>query len=420
MKKLLFIALITVIGISSINAQSNKRSSALNYLKYEELDRAQETIEEVILHPKTAEDPRSWWYRGQIYQAIYTSKDFKNLSKDAITIAFDSYKKALLYNFIDPSLHKLDIENSKLDQIKFQKALMDINTKYVESEIIMDIIRNRFPYLGNILVNKGVDQFQKDKDYPAAVQSFERSLFVSGMSGRVDTAVIYYTALSAQKAKDYKTSNYYFDETIKVGYGTNDRMRAEMFILKASNYKEMGDTVKYVKTIDKGIEKYPNEFVLVSEKIDYLINNGKSDEALGLLELAAEKEPDNKILFFNLGIIYEKAGDKVKAEEAYKRAVEIDPNYVSGNYSLGLVYYNQGADAFEASNDIPPTKPKEYDAKINEGKEHFKQALPFFEKAYENDSEDLNTLLALKEIYYKLEMMDKYEPINAKIKEKTK
>ena len=419
MKRIFGVIIFVLIAVMSVNAQTSKRATALNQLKYNELDEAKETIEEVIKHPKTIKDARSWWYRGQIYQAIYISKEFKHLSPDAITIAFDSYKQALLYNFKDPALQVLDIENSKLDQIKFQKALMDMNTKYEATEIIIDIVQKRYPYLANIMVNKGVDDFQNKKDYKSAQEAFERSLFVSSMTGRVDTAVIYYTALSAQKAKDYKTSNEYFKKTIEVGYGTSDQMKAEMYILWGSNYKELGDTAKYLKTIDKGIEKFPNESVLLVEKINYYISEGKSEEAKVMLITATEKEPNNKLLFFNLGVIYEKSGDLDNAEKAYKRCVEIDPGYATGNYSLGALYFNKGGEMYNQADEIPPTKPKEYDAKLAEAKAMFEKALPLLEKALEKDPEDLSTMTALKTIYYKLEMNDKFKEMNDKVKAKT-
>ena len=419
MKKQIIGLFLLMFVIASVSAQTSKRASALNYLKYDELDRAQETIDQVIKHPKTIKDARSWWYRGQIYQAIYSSKEFKNLSKDAVTIAFDSYKQALLYNFKDPALQTLDIEKNQLDLIKFQKALMDPNTKYEATEIIIDIVRNRYPVLGNIMVNKGVDQFQKQKDYAGAVQSFERALFVSGMSGRVDTAVIYYTALAAQKDKDYKTSNEYFKKTIEVGYGNNDQEKAEMYIYWANNYLEMQDTVKYLSTLDKGVAKYPNESVLMIEKINYYISSGKSDEAKDMLIAATEKEPNNNLLWFNLGVIYEKSKQMDEAEKSYKKCVEIDPNYVSGLYGLGVMYFNQGSDLYNEANDIPPTEQKKYDAKIAEGNAKYELAMPLLEKTHELDPDDLNTMIALKTIYYKLELMDKFEPMNKKVKEKT-
>jgi len=419
MKRIFLTFIFALIATVTINAQPSLRATALNHLKYGELDEAKEAIDKVVKHPKTIKDPRSWWYRGQIYQAIYVSKEYKNLSKDAVTIAFDSYKKALLYNFKDPALQTLDIENNRLDQIKFQKALMDMNTKYVDTEIIMDIVQKRYPYLANIMVNKGVDDFQNKKDYKSAQAAFERSLFVSGMTGKVDTAIFYYTALSAQKAKDYEASNEYFKKTIELGYGDNDQMKAEMYILWANNYKELGDTAKYLKTVDKGIEKYPNESVLLVEKINYYITTGKSEEAKEMLIAATEKEPNNKLLFFNLGVIYEKAGELDKAEAAYKRCVEIDPEYATGSYSLGALYFNKGGEMYNQADEIPPTKQKEYDAKLAEAKAMFEKALPLLEKAYEKDSEDLSTMTALKTIYYKLEMMDKFEEMNKKVKEKT-
>lgn len=47
-------------------------------------------------------------------------------------------------------------------------------------------------------------------------------------------------------------------------------------------------------------------------------------------------------IYFRLGNLYYDSGDLSRAEYAYKRAVEEDPNYASAYHNLGVVYRRQG------------------------------------------------------------------------------
>ena len=83
-------------------AQKGKVTSALSYKETGKLDKAVEAIEETIdpKNPKSEGSitwPRTWEVRGEIYQAIFQSKDenYKKLCAEPLTVAYDSYMKAL-------------------------------------------------------------------------------------------------------------------------------------------------------------------------------------------------------------------------------------------------------------------------------------------------------------------------------------
>jgi hypothetical protein len=60
-------------------------------------------------------------------------------------------------------------------------------------------------------------------------------------------------------------------------------------------------------------------------------------------------------------------------------------------------------------------KQSDYDAAIAKAMEYFKQALPYVEGADKAKPNDENVLDTLKGIYYRLQMMDKYEEVEKKI-----
>jgi len=115
-----------------------------------------------------------------------------------------------------------------------------------------------------------------------------------------------------------------------------------------------------------------------------------------MLIVGTKKEPNNKLLYFNLGTIYEKQDSLVKAIEMYNKTIEIDSNYVSGLYNLGALYNNKGLAFVKEADEIPPTQQKKYDAKLKEASAEFKKALPYLEKVHNIDTKDKVTIAALK------------------------
>ncbi len=417
MKKLHLIILIFIATTGYINSQScsSCRVSSFNYLKYSELDKAKEQSDFCISCEKSKTDPRVWYYRGMIYQSIHTSKEFKKLDPDAADKAFEAYKSALLFNFVDPNLQKLDIINKAEDQMKFFTALNNQKTKFVDSEMLIDILQNQYPALANIYVNKGVEEYQTNKNYDKAYTYFENSLFVSGMAMRIDTPVIYYCALAAQKAKKYDEAKEMFEALIKLEYGANAKEKSGNYFFLADVYKSKGDTAKYINTLKKGIDKYPTEnTALVVELINYYLSTNKSSEALSYLELATKNTPDNPTYWFAKGSLYDASiKDTVKAVECYKKAIELKPDYFDPNYNMGALYYNDGAEMLNKANAI--NDDKKYKEAKAKAEEKLKEALPYLEKAHQITPTYLPTLESLKSAYYRLGMLDKMDAIKKEI-----
>jgi superkiller protein 3 len=72
------------------------------------------------------------------------------------------------------------------------------------------------------------------------------------------------------------------------------------------------------------------------------------DSAISLFIQAIDMEPDNSLLWFNLGITQRQAGLVEQSIESYKRSVEIDPGSQEGWSELGLAL-NAAGELCEAS-----------------------------------------------------------------------
>ena len=72
-----------------------------------------------------------------------------------------------------------------------------------------------------------------------------------------------------------------------------------------------------------------------------LLDCGYSEEAKQHFLYLSKIFNDDSGIFYNLGITYEKLKDLNKAEDAYKKAIELAPDEVDAFYNLGLVYIDK-------------------------------------------------------------------------------
>jgi tetratricopeptide (TPR) repeat protein len=413
--------LILLLAVAQISyAQTSKRVSANNYYKDGDFDLAKENIDACVVNPKTEKDARAWLYYGQIYYALAVSEkpEFKKLDPNAIGKSYDGYKKAILFNFKDPALQTLDIDNNYLDMIKFSKALMDQNTDYVDQAIIIDFI-NGNSALSVALVNKGLIKYQDEKDYNAALDLFEKSMFSAQMIGNADTQVVYFCALAASNAGKTDKAIEYYKTLSELGFGADDTEKARNFYFLAKQYASKGDTAKYIKSLEAGIQKYPNNSSpLMIELINHYLAKKQQKEALAYLDKGIELMPTNPELYYVKGTIYDSDSllkNLTLAEENYKKAIEIDPKHFNSYYAIGVIYYNQAAAKNDEANAVDPDDVQKYKKIKTQADDIFKKALPYLEKAHEIDPKDMNTMQSLKIIYYRIGEIEKSDAMKAKI-----
>ena len=248
------------------------------------------------------------------------------------------------------------------------------------------------------------------KYFEASLELKKEEIF----DGAIDTAIIFNTALCAHKIDDYDKAIKYYQESIKYGYGEGDT-----YAYLADAYKLNGDKETYVKTLKEGFEKYPGSQGLLAGIINYyLLEVEDSEEAFKYLALARENDPTNPQFYSAEGHLYDKTGDKEKAIERYKKAIEIDANFFEAYYNLGVIYFNEGVALIDEANTI--TDNAKYAAAKEKADQKFLESLPYIEKAHELQPEDNGIMSTLKTLYYRLkndnpELEKKYEEISKKM-----
>ncbi len=385
------ILFVLLFAVSCAFAQKGKVTSALSYKEAGKLDKAVEAIEETIdaSNPKTEGSvtwPRTWEVRGEIYQAVFQSKDenYKKLSADPLTVAYDSYMKAL----------QLD------DKDRFSKS-----------------VKIKLTLLIGDLTNQAVAGFNEEA-YEKAMTSFEQIMAIEQLPvykaddpNAVDTVIIFNAGLAAYNAQKYDKAIQYYKEAAKYKYNG-----AKTYSLIANSYFQKKDTVGALQVLQDGLKEYSDNGILLVEVINVYLNANKIDDAMKYLDIAIAQDPKNASYFFAQGTLYDKLQKPDEAATSYLKAIEYKEDYFDAYYNLGALYYNKGVKQVDVANLVPSNQPEKYEIEKDKADVEFKKAIPYMEKAHEINPTDKFTLESLKTLYYRLKMLDKHAEIIEKMK----
>lgn len=378
-----------IMTFSTIYGQRHNRTTAFNYLRNGKLDKAKEFIDKTIKHPKTIDDARTWFYRGNIYLSIHLSDnpEYKALSDSALEISFESYLKAKDYD--------------------------DRNNYFT------DIISNIF-VISEQFYNKGVLSYNEGH-FKNAMFAFQQSIEASEILGAIDTMAVFNVAITAEVAEENDVAKKHYSDLIEMEFEN-----PEIYTAMGRIHIAEGDTALALEYLASGRELFPEDFNLLINTINIYLLLNDVENAIKLLELAIEKDNTNPTIFFAAGVAYDQLRNKlpeqsdkyfVKTKNAYIRALELDPDYFDATYNLGALYVNTAAMIIDEANELPLEKEKEFNQMIAEANEFLGKSLPRLEKALELQPGDFSTMVSLKEIYTRLNKFDKLQDINNRIKE---
>ncbi len=411
MQKLMLSVLALFLSVTVVVAQTGEdafKEAKKSFDKYE-LNQDAEALSEAVSMLETsmesdmvANDPKALIEAGDIYKA-----------------AINQYVNQRI---LDDSAKERSVD---MPATKAAKAYLAAFEKADKSRYKKDALKGLSEIQGN-LTNEGIYFIQDGKDdetyYNKSYTAFSTNLMVTDFlnenGGEVlleDEAVEkdkYFGALAAVLGKDYDSAQPLFEELY-----ANDYEDAGVYDGLFQIYSEKGMDDKASEVLAKGREKYPNESSLLFSEINYLLKQGRLDELTTKLEQAIKAEPDNMSLYATLAQVYEQLYRKSseegneekaseyfnKAEAEYNRGLEKDPNSAKMIYGLGAMIYNRAAgksqQLVELGNDFSKEGQKKYEALKEEVDGEFAKALPFFKKAEMKDPSDVNTLIALKEMY---------------------
>jgi len=426
MKKLFLILMGITIGFGTVNAQSPKsmykkaKKLLSNYYfntkdNAGDLYKAADFIDKALKDETLAKDRKVWIEKIKIFNELANS-DVNN-------------------KILNPK-YELKNPDAAIEAFEAAKKAMELAEKSRHKKAVLKLLKETENSLNNIAAY----QFQ-DKKYDKAFENFERTCKAYHMfkdngkekDSRLNDPVLrkeqkLYTGYAAYYGGKKDKAEHFFQELAEEGTD-------QPFVYEAlyNISLEKGNKEQALKYLDEGRKKFGDDTGLLYAEINYYIKEGKLDELTDKLKKAIELDSNNVTVYTTLGSVYDQlhtkafeSGDKAKAKEYFDlalkyftKATEKDPDNFDAVYSIGALYYNTAANYTKEinkyANDFSDEGTKKYDALKAEMLAQFDKALPYFEKAYSKNNNDLGVLQALSEIYARKDMLKKSKEYREKL-----
>ena len=353
---------------------------------------------------------------------------------------------------------------------KFNDAIKAYdNLKSINDSAYSTIIKAEFDFLYSqietSIINSAVED-NRNSNYSVAS---DKLLMAYKMNEEKNKDYLYYAAGSAVNSKEYEKALDYYVElkennytgVIDEYYITNNETgeeekvsETEFDLLKSSKdysnprvgqtesrypeivknialiYVQQGKNDIAIEAIKEARSIQPDDTSLILNEADLYIriSNNSDDESerdlyrkkfKELMELAITKDPENGILYYNLGVISSEQGENDSALEYYKKAIEFKPDYVDAYLNLVAVILDGEQSIVDEMNNLGTSKKDNirYDELKVERENLYKECIPFLEKLIEVSPTNIDALNTLKNIYGVLGENEKFKDLSAKINE---
>ncbi|ADQ81487.1 tetratricopeptide repeat protein [Riemerella anatipestifer] len=180
------------------------------------------------------------------------------------------------------------------------------------------------------------------------------------------------------------------------------------------------DSEKYddaLVLLDKGIKKFPKSNKLSELQGTAYYKSGKTNEFVNNLKKQLEANPNDKVSWYNLGVLLSKDEAKLnEAEGAFKRALEIDPDYIPAIQGIFYNVYMLGDDGKIIEKAEAARKAKkmdEFNKILQDRRDRFAKGLPYLEKWYSLEPKNSEIVSLLKGVYQTLRKEDKVKEMKA-------
>lgn len=370
MKKTIFITSFLLLG-GIILAQPNNRTSAIMALNNGYVAKAKGYIDKAIVHEKTMEDAKTWFYYAQIYTQIAVSKEeeLKEFQATAPEEALKGLKNAV--KFDTKGEYKKDVEQAVVPMY-------------------------------SMALNMGIKFYQEGK-YEEALETFKGTQELAGIIQLTDSVGIYNAAISAKALDKKKEAIQFYTICTQIGYAGSDP-----YLNLISLYSDINDTTNAEFTIVAARKKFPTDAGILLEQTRFYIGQGNSAKAEADLVATVEKDPKNPSLRHALGVVYEQLGKYDEATDSYKKALEIEPNHKHATKNLGLIYNTRASLLNDEMNGLPYDEQAKYEKLKAERDSLLTTGVPYLEKSYELEA-NADMKRVLNSVYNVLKLDKKIE-----------
>ena len=406
MKRVLLTVALCVAASASF-AQKKVVNEAQSIAKGSNADfgEARTLIKGALENPETKDDAKTWYVAGFIEDQQFNAERAKQIlgQQPNEPVMYEA-----LYGIL-PYFQKA----YELDQLPNEKG--KVKPKYTKD--IKSILSANHVYL----FNGGAYYFDK-QEYKKAYDFFnqyveisELPMFAGTQTAEKDSTfmtVQFYAAAAASLAKDSRLAIAALERAKNTPYRQYDVY--QYLCYEYGEARTAQDSVMLEKTFEEGMQVFPDSAFFLNNLINTYIYSNRNEKALEMLNVAIQKNPNDANLYNVMGRVYETGlKDYANAEKNFQIALEKDPNLTDALSNIGRIYYNQGVNKLSEANMINDSK--KYQEELGMAKDLFKKALPYYRKAHEAEPEKMDNMIALRGIYYNLNMGPELEAIEAEM-----
>jgi tetratricopeptide (TPR) repeat protein len=389
------------------------------------------------------------------------AKDELETSKSLILSSEDKYKAQFYF-------YDAKVSNELKD---FKNAINSLNNlnKLNPNSNLPTKLELEYSNLGIVISNSVVNSAVKDNQNSNFLDAAEKLIMAYEMDIDKNIDYLYFAAGSAVNGKDYDLSLEYYVKLKNMGYtgivdeyfvtnnetGVEEKVsQTEYDLLKSSKdysnprigqtesrfpeivknialiYVQQGKNDLAEAAIKEAREIQPDDVSLLLNEADLYIrisNNADNDEDRlfyrnkfkTLMEKAIELDPDNGILYYNLGVIYAEQGELALAKEKYSQAIKLVPDYVDAYLNLVSVILEDEVSIVDEMNSLGTSKKDNlrYDELKVKREDLYRECVPLLEELLNVSPTNIDALNTLKNIYGVLGNNEAFMEIKAKIEE---
>ncbi|HQQ94179.1 MAG TPA: hypothetical protein PLQ93_06465 [Bacteroidia bacterium] len=401
--------------------ESLKENATSPEIKY--LDKARDAINTALANEDSKNMPKAHAYKLRISYNYYRYNLGEELKRLEASVQDKNERYSLAYG--KTSLTEFEEANNELAVLKdldpkfiekIQNAIITGNTGSLDEEefkfaIAVQEMKVEAP---NIATGK-----YKLKEYEVSADYFYKSAFMNSVLYKsLDTANFYNACIAAGKSgnpdKVIEYNKRMLDAKLDMPYN---------YISLSNAYQAKGDTSLALQQLKKGREVFPSDNELLARETDLFLATRKQEEALTNLKLASQKDPKNGLYYMMIGNIYDnlanprdKNGKDLpkpanfndlfnNAESNYLKSVELSGGDAelsyNSRYNIGALYNNHGAYLENKNIDKITDFAKYQKENAAKSQEYYKKAIPYLEQALNLKPQDINTMKALRLLYFK-------------------
>lgn len=438
MKKTILTALAALlVAVPAVQAQKVNKEALLAKIEKSDAD---------IANEKKAVKAATWINRGKAFYEVAiepTKSLFVNMDAAMLKLAVGEPKSASketlngveydawVYNYFTAYVKDNKVVTWK--QTKWvmkdapEKAIEAYNKAYELDPKTADKVKEGLKQVSDFcsqVGNTGIDT----GNYVEAAKAYEMAYKAqsSPAYGEADPALLYYagyllTVDGANNPKSFVKGAKLLTKAIEKGYADEEgNIYYYLFhCLYGQKEADKANVIKAKEALLTGIEKFPkNERILDGLMQLYTSEEGVGNPAdlVALIDKAIQDNPENVDLWFGRGRIFYALKDYDQSIDSFKKVVELKPDMFEGNYYLGVFYTIKGDALNKEMNEKQYSSQAAYDADLKGVNDVYMAAVPWFEKAHQIKTDDIDTLEFLKSLCFRLRdepgIMEKYNTYN--------